>query len=107
MRVDFNFSLPTNNISFSSKRAQKLIEKVKGTEKMNKMQISFDELKSMYKEIGYDIVYKRGSHAIVPINEELNIPVVIPHKRKNVHPFDLQRFKFILFGEFEKAKNYK
>lgn len=104
MRVDFNNCGNTNNITFSSKRAQKLIEKIKVAEKMEKLQISFDELKSMYKEIGYDVLFKRGSHAIVPVNEELNIPVVIPHKRKNVHPFDLKRFKYILLGMFDKAK---
>ena len=106
MRVDFNYSVPTtNSVAFKSKRAQKLIEKIKSTEKMDKVDISFDELKSMYKEIGYDVLYKRGSHAIVPITEDLNIPVIIPHKRKNVHPFDLKRFKYILFGEFDKAKD--
>ena len=104
MRVDFNYTIPANNVSFTSKRAQKLIEKIKGLEKMDKLQISFDELKSMYKEIGYDVLFKRGSHAIVPVSEDVNIPVVIPHKRKNVHPFDLKRFKYILLGQFDKAK---
>ena len=104
MRVELNNLSQTNNIVFTSKRAQKLINKIKGAEKMEKLQITFDELKSMYKEIGYDVLFKRGSHAIVPVNEDLNIPVVIPHKRKNVHPFDLKRFKYILLGMFDKAK---
>lgn len=105
MRVEFNYLLPAGNIAFSSKKAQKLIEKVKDTERIDKLQISFDELKSMYKEIGYDVLYKRGSHATVTISKDLNIPVVIPHKRKNVHPFDLKRFKYILLGEIDKAKD--
>ena len=103
MRVDYN-PIYTKNVNFSGARARKLIEKIKGVKKVDKLSISFDELKSMYNEIGYDIIYKRGSHAIVPINEKLNIPVVIPHKRKNVHPFDLKRFKYILTGQFDKAK---
>ena len=107
MRVEFSNLTYTNNIAFSSQRAKKLIEKIRSMEKMDKADISFDELKSMYKEIGYDIIYKRGSHAIVPVNEDLNIPVIIPHKRKNVHPYDLRRFKYILLGEFEKAKDLR
>lgn len=104
MRVEF-YNTEINNLSFCGARARKLIEKVNQAEKMDKLKISFDELKSMYQEIGYDVVYKRGSHAIVPINENLNIPVVIPHKQKNVHPFDLKRFKYIFLGDFDKAKN--
>ena len=108
MKVEFNnITYSNNNITFSSKRAQKLIQKIKSVDKMDKLQITFDELKSMYKEIGYDVLFKRGSHAVVPVNEELNIPVVIPHKRKNVHPFDLKRFKYILLGMFDKAKECK
>ena len=108
MKVEFNNIIySNNNITFSSKRAQKLIQKIKSVDKMDKLQITFDELKSMYKEIGYDVLFKRGSHAVVPVNEELNIPVVIPHKRKNVHPFDLKRFKYILLGMFDKAKECK
>lgn len=105
MRVEFNNLGYTNNqTTFTGARARKLIEKINCSEKMDKLKITFEELKSMYKEIGYDVLYKRGSHAIVPINEELNIPVVIPHKKNNVHPFDLKRFKYILLGDFEKAK---
>lgn len=104
MRVNFNYLIPAQNIPFESKKAQKLIERVQNAERLDKLQISFDELKSMYKEIGYDVLYKRGSHAIVPISKDLNIPVVIPHKTKNVHLFDLKRFIYILHGEFEKAR---
>ena len=104
MRVEFNHTLP-NNVIFTGAKAKKLISKLKNADKVDKLDISFDELKSMYREIGYDVVYKRGSHAIVPITEDLNISVVIPHKRKNMHPYDLKRFKYVLMGEFDKAKN--
>jgi len=103
MRVEFN-CLGYNNQSFYGAKARKLINRINGLDKFDKVDISFDELKSMYKEIGYDVIYKRGSHAIVPVTNDINIPVVIPHKRKNVHPFDLKRFKYVLNGEFEKAK---
>lgn len=105
MRAELYSLTQANNFTFASVKARKLIEKIKKTDNVEKLDISFDELKSMYQEIGYDIFYKRGSHAIVQISEEINIPVVIPHKRKNVHPFDLKRFKYILSGELEKAKN--
>ena len=105
MRVELSNISNLNNMAFSGARARKLIEKIKNMKKLEKADVSFDELKSMYNEIGYDVVYKRGSHAVVPITEDFNIPVVIPHKRKNVHPFDLKRFKYILTGEFDKAKD--
>lgn len=106
MRVETLNLVNTDNNTFYGVRARKLIEKIQNLKKFDKIKISFDELKSMYEEIGYDVLYKRGSHAIVPVNEDINIPLVIPHKKKNVHPFDLVRFKYILLGQFEKAKNY-
>ena len=107
MRVNFSSFECTNNKSmmFSGARARKLIKKVNDSEKMDKLKISFEELEAMYQEIGYDVIYKRGSHAVVPINENLNIPAVIPHRTKTVQPLDLRRFKYVLLGDFEKAKN--
>jgi len=101
MRVEFNIC--GYNRAFCGARSRKLIEKVQRTEKMDKLKVSFDELERMYNEIGYDVLYKRGSHAIVHVTDTINIPIVIPHKTKDVHPFDLVRFKYVLNGEFEKA----
>ena len=94
-----------SQVAFYGARARKLIPRINDMDKFDKVDISFDELKSMYNELGYDVVYKRGSHAVVSITDEINIPVVIPHKRKNVHPFDLKRFKYVMLEEFDKAKD--
>ena len=59
----------------------------------------------MYREIGYDVFYKRGSHAVVHLTDEIHIPIVIPHKKKNVSIFDLKRFKYILSGDIQCALN--
>ena len=93
-----------DRINFYGARARKLIEKVKNAQRLGDLKISFEELKGMYNEIGYDVFYKRGSHAVIHLENGVNIPLVIPHKTKNVHPLDLKRFKYVLAGEFEKAK---
>lgn len=112
MRVSFNtfnFSSYTNketqSVNFESAKGRKLVEKVRNTKILDKLHISFDELELMYKELGYDVFYKRGSHAIVHLTENTNLPLVIPHKNKNVHPKDLKRFKYVLAGEINKALN--
>ena len=106
MRVSFNNLLFSNNhITFESAKARKLIETVKNAQKIDKLKINFEELEIMYKEIGYDIFYKRGSHAVIHLTDEINLPVVIPHKTKYVHPKDIKRFKYILTGEIQKAIN--
>lgn len=92
-----------DNINFYGARARKLIEKVNNTRKLSDLKISFDELKGMYNEIGYDVFYKRGSHAVVHLTDEVNLPIVIPHKTKDMHPLDLKRFKYVIAGEFQKA----
>jgi predicted RNA binding protein YcfA (HicA-like mRNA interferase family) len=101
MRVAFNCFYPST--SFESAKARKLIKKVNEAEKLDKLNITFNELESMYNELGYDVFYKRGSHAVVHLTEGVNLPVIIPHKRKNVHPFDLKRFKYVCAGDIEKA----
>ena len=105
MRVDLNnkIHLPPNNITFEGARSRKLIEKVRSAEKIGKLKITFEELEGMYNEIGYDVFYKGGSHAVVPITEDVNLPIVIPHKKNNVHVHDLKRFRYILAGEIDKA----
>lgn len=107
MKVEFNNLVRINNTNFSGARARKLIEKIKNADKLDKLDISFNELKSMYEEIGYDVFYNRGSHAVVPVSEDFNIPLVIPHSTKNVTTIDLWRFKYVLNGEPEKAKNIR
>ena len=104
MRVSFNNLLFSNNhITFESAKARKLIETVKNAQKIDKLKITFEELEIMYKEIGYDIFYKRGSHAVIHINDKINLPVVIPHKKNIINNKDIKRFKYILEGDIQKA----
>ena len=111
MEINFyNFNLHhqkfSKNIaqpSFEGAKSRKLIEKIKSAKQLKKLAITFDELVNAYKEIGYDVFFKRGSHAVVPITSEYNIPLVIPHGDKYVSPFDLKRFRFVLDGNYEMA----
>ena len=98
MRVD-----SVDSTNFYGARARKLIEKVNNTRKLSDLKISFEELKGMYNEIGYDVFFKRGSHAVIHLDNGVNIPLVIPHKTKNVHSLDLKRFRYVLAGEFDNA----
>lgn len=92
-----------NIISFEGAASRKLIEKIKISRQLKKMNVTFAELVNAYKEIGYDVYMKRGSHAVVPLGNGFNIPLPIPHKSKNVTVYDLKRFRYILDGDFEKA----
>lgn len=65
---------------------------------------TFEDIKGVYEHLGFDIVFKRGSHAIINIDGK-NIPLVMPHKDKYVSPPDVKRLKFLLAGDIEKAKN--
>ncbi len=89
--------------SFEGASARKLIDKIKKATQLKKLGVTFEELANAYKEIGYDVFFKRGSHAVVPIDKNLNIPVIIPHKDKYVTPYELKRFRYVLNGEFDKA----
>ena len=107
MRASFNnLFLSNNQINFESAKARKLIDTVKNTQKVDKLKITFEELEIMYKEIGYDIFYKRGSHAVIHINDKINLPIVIPHKKNIINANDIKRFKYILTGEIQKALDY-
>jgi hypothetical protein len=111
MEINFNqiysaqnpISKPNARLSFEGARSKKLIAKIKNATQLKKIAITFDELVNAYKEIGYDVFFKRGSHAVVPITDNCNIPLVIPHDDKYVSPYDLKRFRHVLNGEFEKA----
>ena len=46
---------------------------------------------------------KRGSHAIVPVGN-VNIPLIIPHKDKNIAPKDIRTLRLIITGDIEKAQ---
>jgi len=82
---------------------EKLIKKILATKNNKDIKVTFDEMVKIYNHLGYDVLMKRGSHAIVPVGK-LNIPLVIPHKDKYIHPNDIKRFKLILEGKAEKAQ---
>ena len=88
---------------FCGVKYQKLIDRVEHAEQLKKLNITFDQLERMYNEIGYDVVRKGGSHAIVNLTENINIRVTIPHKQKYVHFSDLKRFLLVKEGKFEEA----
>lgn len=89
--------------SFCGKAQEKLLQKIMDTKRLKDMKVTFDELNRIYEHLGYDVMMKRGSHAIVNVRGT-NIPIVIPHKDKYVHPNDLKRLKLIMAGEEKKAQ---
>jgi len=98
-----NPMMSSNQISFNGHSPEKLLKKILEAKTDKSLKITFDELVKIYNHLGYDVVMKRGSHAIVTI-DKINIPIVIPHKDKVVHPNDLKRLKLILKGEVERAQ---
>ena len=114
MNLNFStFSYNTNNLvqcnkissspSFCGKSPQKLIQKILATEDNKKIHLTFDEVAKIYGYLGYDVLMKRGSHAVIPVNEQINIALPIPHKDKYVSPFDIKRLKHMINGDIEKA----
>lgn len=89
--------------SFEGAQSRKLIAKIESAKQLKKLSVTFDQLVNAYKEIGFDVFFKRGSHAVVPVSDEYNIPLVIPHGNKYVSPYDLKRFRYVLNGDYEKA----
>ena len=84
-----------NSFSLKGVQYQKLIKSIEKAPQLKKLKITFDELERMYNELGYDVIRKRGSHAIVQLTENINIPVIISHGSKYVHFNDLKRFLLI------------
>ncbi|MBQ8848619.1 MAG: hypothetical protein IJ003_06715 [Candidatus Gastranaerophilales bacterium] len=92
--------------SFGSSKARKLAQIIKDAKNFKHINATFDDAVAIYRELGYDVLMKRGSHAVVPLTEKVNLPLVIPHgSSKFVHPFDLKRLQFVINGEIEKALN--
>ena len=92
--------------AFEGAKARKFLQQLRNTTDYKHLKVRFEELVSAYAELGYpDVVYKSGSHATLRIDDNFNLPLVIPHKDKHVSPFDIRRLKLIMLKEFEKAKN--
>ncbi len=108
MRINSTNYYCYNNISlsqptFASVKARKLIQKVEQAERLNRVEITFDELERMYEEIGYYVFKKRGSHANVTLNDNITIAIIIPHGKKYVNTNDLKRFLLVKQGKFLEA----
>ena len=104
--IDSQYKLPcvvNSSPAFGGVQTKKLIEKVANTKQLQKLDIKFDELERMFNEIGYNVIYKGGSHAIIKLNENTSISITIPHGKKQVSPYDLKRFLLIKEGKFEEA----
>ena len=116
MKVSFNSYNKINNYSylqksqkgqtqltFGSAKARKFIAVIKTAKTLKHINATFEDMVAIYQELGLDVILKRGSHAIIPLTEKANLPLVIPHGSKYVHILDLKRLKFVLNGEFERA----
>ena len=106
MCADVNFSnMNSYNTypSFRGNSARKLIEGVKQAKLLNKVHYTFDEMVKIYEELGFDVVMKGGSHAVVNLGD-YNIPLVIPHRgEKYVSLADIKRLKHVIDGNYEAA----
>lgn len=106
----FNNSYSTHPISnqnvsspsFCGKAQEKIIKKILASNNPKEWKYTFEDMKGVYEHLGYDVMMKRGSHAIVNI-EGKNLPLVMPHKDKYVDPNDVKRLKFLLKGDIDRA----
>ena len=118
MKVSFNVYNAINNYSYSqssqdvhsqpvfgSAKARKLMEKIVAAKSLKYINATYEDMVAIYSELGFDVITKRGSHAVVPLTEKVNLPLVMPHGSKYVHPLDLKRLQFVIKGEFERALN--
>ena len=114
MKINLNSLNVINNIfhkpqetmmkpSFGSAKTKKLMEQILNAKDLKKVHLTFYDVVDIYSDLGYDVIMKRGSHAIVPITDKINLPVVIPHGSKYVHPCDIKRLRYIINGEIQKA----
>lgn len=84
--------------SFCGRAQEKLIKKLMASKNPKEWKYTFDEIKGVYEHLGYDVMYKRGSHATVNVNGT-QFSLVIPHKSKYVAPWDIQQLKKVIRGE--------
>lgn len=90
--------------AFEGAKSRKFLKMIEQTKNFKKVKATFQDMVDAYKELGYDITLKRGSHAAVNIQNKFNISLVIPHKDKYVTPYDLKRLHLIIIGKFEEAR---
>ena len=113
MQINFNTYKISNNysqnpcgaqpLSFGSAKTRKFLETVSSAKYVKHINATFDDMVDAYNDLGYDVVLKRGSHAIVPLAEGKNLPLVIPHGRKFVSPLDIKRLQLVVNGDIDRA----
>ena len=97
------YSYNNNSPSFEGAKSRKFLEMLRKTENCRKIKATFQDMVDAYAELGYDCLMKRGSHAIVRIDEGFNLPLPIPHKGKDVNFKDIKRLQMIALGDIEAA----
>jgi predicted RNA binding protein YcfA (HicA-like mRNA interferase family) len=91
--------------SFYGKSSVKFLLKLKETKKIKYIKASYDDIVRAYNELGYDVLQKRGSHAVVVISDKVKLSLVKPHgDKKVVSATDLKKLKYVALGEIERAK---
>ena len=90
--------------AFQGAKSRKFLQEVGQAKTFKNLHATFGEMVAAYKELGYDVVLKRGSHAIIQVDDKINMSLVIPHGSKYVHPNDVKRLHCIIKGEIERAK---
>ena len=96
-------NMMSSNPAFCGNSPQKLIQKIMTTENNKNIHLTFDEAAKIYRYLGYDVMMKRGSHAVIPLDGKANLALPIPHKDKYVSPFDIKRLKCVINGDLEGA----
>ena len=93
----------SSNPSFCGK-TDKLIDQILTTQRLKQINITFDEARNIIESKGYKIVFKRGSHVSVPVGEDKNLTMMIPHNnRKYMCYQDVKRIKFLLEDDIKGA----
>lgn len=88
--------------SFCGNSPEKLIKYVLGAFSPKKTKIRFDEAVKIYNYLGYDVIFRSGSHAQIVIGDS-HLPLVMPHKDKVITAMDVKRLKYVIQGEIDKA----
>ena len=81
---------------------EKLMKYILSTASPKKTKIRFEEAVKIYNYLGFDVLFRSGSHAQVVIGDA-HIPLVIPHKDKVITAMDVKRLKSIIQGDIDKA----
>ena len=92
--------------SFQGKASVKFLEKLKTADNLKHVKASFDEMVRAYNELGYDVIHKRGSHAVVIISDKIRLSLIHPHGNKKgiVTITEIKKLKYVALGEIEKAR---